>query len=65
MAASNNNQYVDIGANLLDERFTEGSYRGKVRHQPDFSEVVLRAVNVGVRHVIMTAGTLEESNKLY
>ena len=56
-------RYVDIGANLLDERFTKGSYRGKFRHQPDFDEVVERACNVGVRHVIMTAGTLQESQE--
>jgi len=56
-------RYVDIGANLLDERFTEGSYRGKIRHQADFKEVVERACQVGVRHIIVTAGTLEESRE--
>jgi len=56
-----NNKYVDIGANLLDERFTEGSYRVKQRHEPDFDIVVQRAYDVGVRRIIMTAGTLEES----
>ena len=57
----NHNRFVDIGANLLDERFTQGTYRGKVRHLPDFNQVVERASDVGVRHVILTAGTLEES----
>ena len=32
--------FVDIGANLMDERFTKGSYRGKVRHEPDFDQVI-------------------------
>lgn len=53
--------FVDIGANLLDERFTQGSYHGKVRHEPDFDQVLQRAANVGMRHMILTAGTLAES----
>jgi TatD DNase family protein len=54
-------RYVDIGANLLDLRFTEGSYHGKVRHEPDFDQVVERACRIGMRHMVLTAGTLEES----
>jgi TatD DNase family protein len=56
-------KFVDIGANLLDERFTEGSYNGKVRHEPDWEAVMERAVNSGVTHIILTAGTLRESRR--
>ena len=59
--ASTHHRFVDIGANLLDERFTQGSYHGKVRHEPDFDQVLQRAANVGMRHMILTAGTLAES----
>jgi TatD DNase family protein len=54
-------RFVDIGANLLDERFVLGEYRGKPRHEPDFDQVVERAAEVGMRHMILTAGTLDDS----
>jgi TatD DNase family protein len=54
-------RFVDIGANLLDERFTEGMYHGKVRHEPDFVQVVERACQIGMRHMVLTAGSLEDS----
>ena len=54
-------RYADIGANLLDCRFTKGIYHDKQRHEPDFDQVVERAANVGVKHIIMTAGSVEES----
>jgi TatD DNase family protein len=53
--------FVDIGANLLDERFTEGVYHGKHRHEPDWNEMLERAHEAGVKHIILTAGTLKES----
>jgi len=56
-------RFVDIGANLLDERYTDGIYYGKQRHEPDFDLVLERALRQGVTHVILTAGTLEESRK--
>jgi TatD DNase family protein len=56
-------KFVDIGANLLDERFTEGSYHGKVRHEPDWEAVMERAVSSGVTHIILTAGSLRESRR--
>lgn len=56
-------KFVDIGANLLDDRFTEGSYNGKVRHEPDWDQVLDRSVNAGVTHIILTAGTLRESRR--
>lgn len=56
-------EFVDIGANLLDEKYTDGIYFGKKRHEPDFDEVLARAVRQGVTHIILTAGTLAESRK--
>lgn len=56
-------KFVDIGANLLDERFTEGVYHGKFRHDPDLEHVLERAVQQGVTHLILTAGTLADSQK--
>jgi TatD DNase family protein len=55
--------YVDIGANLLDDRFTRGTYHGKNRHEPDFDAVLSRAENAGVKHLVLTAGTLRESKE--
>lgn len=46
---------------LLDERFTHGIYRGSYRHEPDLDQVMHRAVETGVKHVILTAGTVTES----
>jgi TatD DNase family protein len=54
-------RFVDIGSNLLDDRFTKGIYHDKKRHEPDFDEVVERAVKIGVKHIIMTAGSVDES----
>jgi TatD DNase family protein len=56
-------KFVDIGANLLDERFTEGSYHGKQRHEPDWEAVLQRASDNGVSHIILTAGTIRESRR--
>jgi TatD DNase family protein len=61
--SSTSHRFVDIGANLLDERFTEGSYRGKPRHEPDFDDVLQRAADMGMKHMVLTAGTLKESRE--
>jgi len=55
--------FIDIGANLLDERFTEGDYRGTHRHDPDLDLVMERAASAGVRGVVLTAGTVDESRR--
>jgi len=55
-----NYKFVDIGANLLDERYTDGIYYGKKRHASDFEQVIQRSVEYGVTHLILTAGTLHE-----
>ena len=54
-------QFVDIGANLLDDRYIKGEYYGKQRHEPDFDSVIKRSIENGVTHIILTAGTVEES----
>ena len=56
-------KFIDIGANLLDERFMEGCYHGKHRHEPDWRQVLERAEDAGVRSIIVTAGTLRESRR--
>lgn len=60
-AASDRPLFVDIGANLLDERYRKGEYHGKQRHEPDWEQVMKRAEDIGVTHIILTAGTLKES----
>ncbi len=55
--------FVDIGANLLDERFTQGVYNGKARHNPDWDQILKRAAETGVKSIILTAGTLPESRQ--
>ncbi|KAL3903534.1 MAG: hypothetical protein SGILL_010409 [Bacillariaceae sp.] len=56
-------KFVDIGANLMDDRYTKGEYFGKPRHEPDFDQVLERSWAAGVTHLILTAGTLEESRR--
>lgn len=63
MASSSSLSFIDIGANLLDDRFTKGVYRGKFRHDTDFDCVVDRAVRQGVKRIILTAGTVDESRQ--
>ena len=55
-------RFVDIGANILDDRY-QGNYRGTQRHEPDLHLAIKRAQNVGVRHIVVTAGTVEESRR--
>ena len=54
--------YVDVGANLTDAMF-RGVYRGKRAHEDDLRAVLRRARDVGVRDIIVTAGTLEEARE--
>ncbi len=51
---------IDIGANLLDPMF-EGIYHGSKKHAPDLQLVLHRAGLVGVEHVMVTAGSLDEA----
>lgn len=56
-------RFIDIGANLLEERFTAGIYRGTFRHESDLESLWERAANVGCRRVVLTAGTVTESRQ--
>ncbi len=48
--------YVDICSNLLACQFTSGVYNGKVRHPPDFLQVLERAKETGVKAIITASG---------
>ena len=47
----------------MDERYLEGIYRGTYRHVPDIEQVIQRAIDSNVRHLIITAGTIAESRR--
>ncbi|OUS48302.1 hypothetical protein BE221DRAFT_189560 [Ostreococcus tauri] len=53
-------EFVDVGVNALDSMF-DGVYRGKRAHEGDIARVLRRARSSGVRSIVVTAGTLEES----
>lgn len=55
-------RYCDIGANLCDPMF-QGLYGGKRYHDPDLPRVLARAAGAGVRKVVVTAGSLAESEE--
>ena len=49
---------------LLEDRFTAaGIYRGTFRHEPDLDLIVQRAVDTGVRRIVLTARTVTESRE--
>ncbi|CAE8671844.1 unnamed protein product [Polarella glacialis] len=50
----------DVGANMLDPMF-QGEYREKPRHPADLPAVLSRGLAAGVRKIIITAGSLQES----
>jgi TatD DNase family protein len=52
--------FIDIGANMMDPMF-RGIYRGKERHTSDLEDVMERAWANGLKKIVITAGTLEES----
>lgn len=53
---------IDIGANLTDPVFI-GNYRGKQKHKDDLEIVLARAKSAGVDKVIVTGGSLSESEE--
>ena len=53
-------KFIDIGANLLDGMF-QGNYNGKNKHPPDLNMVLKRSWDIGLTHIMVTAGNLEES----
>jgi TatD DNase family protein len=49
--------FSDIGANLTDDVFN-GVYSGTKKHDPDRTQVLDRAWQVGVQKIILTVGTI-------
>ncbi|KAK4575239.1 hypothetical protein LTR86_001091 [Recurvomyces mirabilis] len=53
-------RYADIGINLSDPIF-RGTYHGKKAHDDDLQHVVQRALEAGVRKMMVTGSDLKES----
>lgn len=60
MTSSQLYRFVDIGVNLTDPVF-KGVYHEKKAHEDDFSQVLKRAKDGGMKKMIVTVGHLEES----
>lgn len=54
--------FIDIAANLTDGMY-KGKYNGTKRHPADVSTVVSRAQETGVVKIMVTAGTLSQSQE--
>lgn len=55
-------QFVDIGANLIDDMF-QGIYNDKKKHESDLHAVLERAVSMGVSNILVTGGSIQDSSK--
>ncbi|KAL1917568.1 uncharacterized protein VTP21DRAFT_3961 [Calcarisporiella thermophila] len=55
-------KFIDIAANLTDPIF-RGIYRGKKAHPDDFLLVLKRAAAAGVEKIMVTAGSVKESQE--
>ena len=55
-------QFCEIGANLLDPVF-RGVYRGKLKHEDDFDDMLQRAKEVGLEEIMVTTGQLKEAEE--
>ncbi|KAI7313607.1 hypothetical protein KC315_g11603, partial [Hortaea werneckii] len=53
-------RYADIGINLSDQIF-RGVHHGKKAHDDDLHNVIQRALNAGVRKMMVTGSDLTES----
>lgn len=51
---------LDIGANLTDAMY-QGIYNGSQKHQPDLDNVLERAINNGIKKIIITGTDLVSS----
>lgn len=56
------NRYYEIALNLTDPMF-RGVYRGKPRHQADYTAMLSRAAKVGVQHILVTGSSIVESQQ--
>lgn len=57
---SHSGPFIDIGLNLLDHYY-RGFYHGHKIHREDTENVIERARKMGVKALIITAGTLQET----
>lgn len=55
-------RFIDIGANLTDPMY-QGLYNGKQCHAADLKTVLSRAIQFGLEKIIITGGSLEDSEK--
>ncbi|XP_030753892.1 putative deoxyribonuclease TATDN1 [Sitophilus oryzae] len=55
-------RFIDIGANLTDPMY-QGIYNGSKKHEPDLNHVLKRSWDSGLEKIIITGGSLEESEK--
>jgi TatD DNase family protein len=55
-------EFVDIGANLTDSMY-HGIYHGKTHHDEDLHLVLKRSHSMGMRHIIITSGTLRDTSE--
>lgn len=59
---ANSMKLIDIGVNMTDGMF-QGEYHGKKYHEGDYDHVLQRAVSAGVERMIITGGSLTESQE--
>lgn len=57
-----NGYILDIGANLSDPMY-EGVYNGKKKHKEDLEDVLERSWKNGLKKIIITSGSLDDSIK--
>ena len=60
MASARHRQFIDVAVNLLDPMF-QGVYNEKQRHESDIQDILERADTAGVRKIMITGTTTEES----
>ncbi|CAH8443661.1 unnamed protein product [Dicrocoelium dendriticum] len=61
-ASAATQKFIDIGANLTDKVF-RGLYRGQQHHPDDLFTLLLRAFNAGLEKIIITAGSLADTEE--